>query len=169
MHIESSLEASRMQKGSIKDAKRCEMAKVDLQAALKAMEPDTKAAQMRSVMPIIEAQLRAGVKQQAILDVLKSQGIELNMPTFKNYLYRYRKSLKAGMQTAEPARAETPRRVEKEPISVSYDTENDTDTEPTNTVPVAPSALSKIMNPGDDVNASEMARYESAGKKRRKP
>jgi hypothetical protein len=143
------------------------MAKVDLQAALKAMEPDTKAAQMRSVMPIIEAQLKAGVKQQAILDVLKNQGIELNMPTFKNYLYRYRKSLKNGMQTTEPASGMTTTPIEKEPVSVSYETEPET--EPTSTVPVAPSALSKIMNPGDDVNASEMARYESAGKKRRKP
>jgi hypothetical protein len=33
---------------------------------------------------------------------------------------------------------------------------------------MAPSELSKIMNPGDDVNASELARYESAGRSRRK-
>lgn len=148
------------------------MARLDLAAALKAVEPETKAAQIRQVMPIIEQQLKAGVRRQAILDVLKEQGIEIGMETLKSYLYRYRKALKAeGKSDAvdvpkQPAMEAQPQvQLEPKPESVSYDSDKDNQQQP---APMAPSELSKIMNPGDDVNASELARYESAGRSRRK-
>lgn len=148
------------------------MARLDLATALKAVEPETKAAQIRQVMPIIEQQLKAGVRRQAILDVLKEQGIEIGMETLKSYLYRYRKALKEeGKSDAvdvpkQPAMEAQPQ-VQPEPKteSVSYDSDKDDKQQP---APMAPSELSKIMNPGDDVNASELARYESAGRSRRK-
>ncbi len=148
------------------------MARLDLATALKAVEPETKAAQIRQVMPIIEQQLKAGVRRQAILDVLKEQGIEIGMETLKSYLYRYRKALKAeGKSDAvdvpkQPAMEAQPQ-VQPEPKteSVSCDSDKDDKQQP---APMAPSELSKIMNPGDDVNASELARYESAGRSRRK-
>ena len=148
------------------------MARLDLATALKAVEPETKAAQIRQVMPIIEQQLKAGVRRQAILDVLKEQGIEIGMETLKSYLYRYRKALKAEGKTdavdvpKQPAMEAQPQ-VQPEPKteSVSYDSDKDDKQQP---APMAPSELSKIMNPGDDVNASELARYESAGRSRRK-
>ncbi|MNF93262.1 hypothetical protein D3C84_759320 [compost metagenome] len=148
------------------------MARLDLAAALKAVEPETKAAQIRQVMPIIEQQLKAGVRRQAILDVLKEQGIEIGMETLKSYLYRYRKALKAERKSdavdvpKQPAMEAQPQ-VQPEPKteSVSYDSDKDDKQQP---APMAPSELSKIMNPGDDVNASELARYESAGRSRRK-
>ncbi|QCY09343.1 TraD protein [Pseudomonas sp. MPC6] len=146
------------------------MARLDLVTALKAVEPETKAAQIRQVMPIIEQQLKAGVRRQAILDVLKEQGIEIGMETLKSYLYRYRKALKAegksdAVDVPKPPAMEAQPQVQPEPKteSVSYDADKD-DQQP----PIAPSELSKIMNPGDDVNASELARYESAGRSRRK-
>ena len=148
------------------------MARLDLAAALKAVEPETKAAQIRQVMPIIEQQLKAGVRRQAILDVLKEQGIEIGMETLKSYLYRYRKALKAEgksdeMDVPKPPAMEAQPQVQPEPktVSVSYGTDKDDQQQP---APMAPSELSKIMNPGDDVNASELARYESAGRSRRK-
>ncbi|MGY2353991.1 hypothetical protein ACW9H6_22160 [Pseudomonas sp. SDO528_S397] len=148
------------------------MARLDLAAALKAVEPETKAAQIRQVMPIIEQQLKAGVRRQAILNVLKEQGIEIGMETLKSYLYRYRKALKAeGKSDAvdvpkQPAMEAQPQvQLEPKPESVSYDSDKDNQQQP---APMAPSELSKIMNPGDDVNASELARYESAGRSRRK-
>ena len=148
------------------------MARLDLAAALKAVEPETKAAQIRQVMPIIEQQLKAGVRRQAILDVLKEQGIEIGMETLKSYLYRYRKALKAGGKSdavdvpKQPAMEAQPQvQLEPKPESVSYDSDKDNQQQP---APMAPSELSKIMNPGDDVNASELARYESAGRSRRK-
>lgn len=147
------------------------MARLDLVTALKAVEPETKAAQIRQVMPIIEQQLKAGVRRQAILDVLKEQGIEIGMETLKSYLYRYRKALKAegksdAVDVPKPPAMEAQPQVQPEPKteSISYDTDKDDQQQP----PMAPSELSKIMNPGDDVNASELARYESAGRSRRK-
>ncbi len=147
------------------------MARLDLATALKAVEPETKAAQIRQVMPIIEQQLKAGVRRQAILDVLKEQGIEIGMETLKSYLYRYRKALKAegksdAVDVPKPPAMEAQPQVQPEPKteSISYDTDKDDQQQP----PMAPSELSKIMNPGDDVNASELARYESAGRSRRK-
>lgn len=148
------------------------MARLDLVTALKAVEPETKAAQIRQVMPIIEQQLKAGVRRQAILDVLKEQGIEIGMETLKSYLYRYRKSLKAegksdAVDVPKPPVMEAQPQVQPEPKTepVSYDTDKDDQQQQP---PMAPSELSKIMNPGDDVNASELARYESAGRSRRK-
>ena len=148
------------------------MARLDLATALKAVEPETKAAQIRQVMPIIEQQLKAGVRRQAILDVLKEQGIEIGMETLKSYLYRYRKALKAegksdAVDVSKPPAMEAQPQVQPEPKteSISYDSDKDDQQQP---APMAPSELSKIMNPGDDVNASELARYESAGRSRRK-
>lgn len=145
------------------------MAKLDLATALQAVEPVTKAAQIRQVMPIIEQQLKAGVRRQAILDVLKEQGIEISMETLKSYLYRYRKSVKAG-EVKAPAdvpssqtAASVPEAPAEKPGSVSYDAEPQD-----SPAPMAPNELSKIMNPGDDVNASELARYESASPSRRR-
>lgn len=147
------------------------MAKLDLATALQAVEPETKAAQLRQVMPIIEAQLKAGVRRQAILDVLKAQGIEVSMETFKSYLYRYRKSLKQeGNKPSEPREpvAQQAPQIGNEPQSEACVTGLKTD--PAQRAPIGPSELGKIMNPGDEANASEMARYENAGKRqRRKP
>lgn len=145
------------------------MAKLDLATALQAVEPETKAAQIRQVMPIIEQQLKAGVRRQAILNVLKEQGIEISMETLKSYLYRYRKSVKAGTVEApanvpsSQSAAVVPEATAEKPES--YDTKTESQDLP---APMAPNELSKIMNPGDDVNASELARYESASPSRRR-
>lgn len=147
------------------------MAKLDLATALQAVEPETKAAQIRQVMPIIEQQLKAGVRRQAILNVLKEQGIEISMETLKSYLYRYRKSVKAGTVEASAnvpssqSAAVVPEATAEKPKIVSYDTKTESQDLP---APMAPNELSKIMNPGDDVNASELARYESASPSRRR-
>ena len=147
------------------------MAKLDLATALQAVEPETKAAQIRQVMPIIEQQLKAGVRRQAILDVLKAQGIEISMETLKSYLYRYRKSVKAGTVEApanvpnSQSAAVVPEATAEKLEIVSYDTKTESQDLP---APMAPNELSKIMNPGDDVNASELARYESASPSRRR-
>ncbi len=149
------------------------MAGKDIEKALMAVEPVTKAAKIRKVMPVIEKQLRAGVRRQAILDVLKEQGIEVSMDTLKSYLYRYRKAQRGNQaKTASPAPVpqhfeEPARQVEPEQEGgVSYDTEpsHDADERPH----VGPAELSRLMNPGDDKNASDLDRYESAARSRRK-
>lgn len=147
------------------------MAKLDIASALQAMKPETKAAQIRQVMPIIERQLKAGVRRKAILNVLKEQGIEITIETLKSYLYRYRKSVKAETSAASarqfelrPAEAVAKASAEL-PNLVSYDTNLESEDPPP---PMAPTELNKIMNPGDDVNASELARYENASPNRRR-
>lgn len=149
----------------------CNMAKLDLATALQAVEPETKAAQIRQVMPIIEQQLKAGVRRKAILDVLKEQGIEITMETLKSYLYRYRKSVKTGTVEAPASQpklesaAAVPKAPAEIPVSVSYDTKPENE-EPS--APMAPNELSKLMNPGDDQNASDLDLYESAARRQKR-
>jgi len=155
------------------------MAGKDIEAALMAVEPVTKAAKIRQVMPVIEKQLKAGVGRQAILDVLKAQGIEVSMDTLKSYLYRYRKAQREnGTTVANPAPApqnpvDVPRPVEPgrqvEPtaeggVSYDIDTSPNADSRPH----VGPAELNRLMNPGDDQNASDLDRYESAARSTRK-
>lgn len=147
------------------------MADKDLTNALMAVGPESKAAKIRQVMPLIEQQLSAGVSRQMILDVLKEQGIELSMETLKSYLYRYRKAQreKADKQpkTASPAPSTQPVIEQAAPEKNGGDT--DSETEVSQTAPLGPSELSKIMNPGDDQNASDLAMYENAGRRKRTP
>ncbi len=149
------------------------MADKDLTNALMAVGPESKAAKIRQVMPLIEQQLSAGVRRQVILDVLKQQGIELSMETLKSYLYRYRKAQRQNPATQSKTTSPVPsmqpvieREAPENEGGVSYDTE--TDSKVSQTAPLGPSELSKIMNPGDDQNASDLAMYESAGRSRRK-
>ncbi|MEZ2726774.1 hypothetical protein ACBQ21_22670 [Pseudomonas putida] len=149
------------------------MAGKDIEAALMAVEPVTKAAKIRQVMPVIEKQLKAGVRRQAILDVLKAQGIEVSMDTLKSYLYRYRKAQRGNSpNVASPAPApitlEEPVRQNEPQLEggVSYDTDPSHDADERSHV--GPAELSRLMNPGDDQNASDLDRYESAARSRRK-
>ncbi|QFG27716.1 TraD protein (plasmid) [Pseudomonas umsongensis] len=146
----------------------------DLTNALMAVGPESKAAKIRQVMPLIEQQLSAGVRRQVILDVLKEQGIELSMETLKSYLYRYRKAQRQKpakqTKTTSPVPSMQPvieREASENDGGVSYDT--DLDSKVSQTVPLGPSELSKIMNPGDDQNATDLAMYENAGRRKRTP
>ncbi|WP_231674477.1 hypothetical protein [Ralstonia pseudosolanacearum] len=67
------------------------MPKSDLTQALTAMEPKTKAAKVREVMPVIEQRIAAGVRIADILKTLQGRGIDLTEATLKSYLYRYRR------------------------------------------------------------------------------
>lgn len=79
------------------------MPKSDLTQALTAIEPKTKAAKVREVMPVIEQRIAAGVRIADILKTLKDSGIDLTEATLKSYLYRYRRKHQAktkGQQSA---------------------------------------------------------------------
>lgn len=150
------------------------MADKDLTNALMAVGPESKAAKIRQVMPLIEQQISAGVRLQVILDVLKQQGVDLSMATLKSYLYRHRQTER---QNPEKTPKPTTPAPSKHPVidgeatmndgGVSYDTE--TESTVSQTAPLGPSELSKIMNPGDDQNASDLAMYENAGRRKRTP
>lgn len=51
----------------------------------------SKAKRVHAMMPDIEAKMAEGVRQEEILEALARAGIELDIQTFRNYLYRYRK------------------------------------------------------------------------------
>lgn len=150
------------------------MADKDLTNALMAVGPESKAAKIRQVMPLIEQQISAGVRLQVILDVLKQQGVDLSMATLKSYLYRYRQTERQKSEkttkTISPVPSMQPvieRGAPENDGGVSYDTE--TDSKVSQATPLGPSELSKIMNPGDDQNASDLAMYENAGRRKRTP
>ncbi|HHW1937432.1 TPA: hypothetical protein ACUUEN_005503 [Pseudomonas aeruginosa] len=151
------------------------MAGKDIEAALMAVEPETKAAKIRQVMPVIERQLKAGVTRRAILEVLKQQGIEVSMDTLKSYLYRHRKAQKEGTPSGQPPVGH----VEHSPAPVAQPTEApateikggvsyDTDKQQDQPMPhLGPAELAKLMNPGDDQNAQDLDKYEQAARNTR--
>lgn len=63
----------------------------------------TLAAKLRTIMPEIDKRVREGVQHQEIIDVLNEQGLDINLNTFRSYLYRYRKKAqKEGLRNPEP-------------------------------------------------------------------
>ena len=69
------------------------------------VEPATKAAKLREVMPEIERKIAAGAHIADIVDALNSNGFDITLATLKSYLYRFRK---AARQSAPHDRAGVP-------------------------------------------------------------
>lgn len=72
----------------------------DVVQALTALEPKTKAAKVREVMPLIEQRISAGVRIVDVLKALRESGIDLTEATLKSYLYRYRQKQHIERETA---------------------------------------------------------------------
>ncbi|ASN11688.1 conjugal transfer protein TraD [Xanthomonas axonopodis pv. khayae] len=143
------------------------MPKSDLTQALTAMEPKTKAAKVREVMPVIEQRIAAGVRIADILKTLKDSGIELTEATLKSYLYRYRK--KQGKPVGRQAQPVAPR-ADNAPAStqsgesVSYET--DSAETPTSRGPISMQELDRLMKPDPAELAERAARYERLAKEK---
>ncbi|WP_286613189.1 hypothetical protein [Variovorax jilinensis] len=54
------------------------------------MEPKTKAARLREILPAITQKIAEGVRVADIVRTLREQGLELSEGTLKNYLSRHR-------------------------------------------------------------------------------
>ncbi|SCK09217.1 hypothetical protein VAR608DRAFT_0321 [Variovorax sp. HW608] len=78
--------------------------KQDLVTAVLALEPQTKAARLRDVLPVIEQKLAEGVRIADIARTLNDGGLELTGGTLKSYLSRYRKrsKVKAPLSHSDP-------------------------------------------------------------------
>ncbi|WP_197343433.1 conjugal transfer protein TraD [Ralstonia pseudosolanacearum] len=144
------------------------MRKTDLTQALTAIEPKTKAAKVREVMPVIEQRIAAGVRIADILKALKDSGIELSEATLKSYLYRYRKKQgRAVGRQAEPVGS----RSDSAPVStqpgesVSYETEPEPST---SSGPVSMQELDRLMKPDPAKQAEDLAHYERLAKQHRR-
>lgn len=67
------------------------------------VEPGTKAAKLRDVMPEIERKIAAGARIADIVEALNDNGLDLTLATLKSYLYRFRRTAR---QSGTPDRTE---------------------------------------------------------------
>lgn len=58
---------------------------------LEALQPKSKAARLRGLMPVIERKLAEGVGAAQIAEALTQEGLSLTPEMLRNYVYRYRK------------------------------------------------------------------------------
>ncbi|AKK24981.1 hypothetical protein [Pandoraea oxalativorans] len=128
------------------------MTKTDAQQAIEQTAPTTKAAQLRDVMPEIEAKLAAGVRLGTIHQALNDAGFELTFQTLKTYLYRYRKQHRA--RTAERLAVPGDPRSE---ASVSHATDAGP---PRPREPLSVQEIDRLMKPDPAELAERIARYE---------
>lgn len=160
------------------------MKRVELEQALEAIEPRSKAARVREVMPVIERKLAAGVLLADILAVLKTAGLEMSPATLRSYLYQFRKArakAESALPTAPASGAASVSSVSCEPSAASPHppTPASMPARPADTsgTPVeSPSAgdarralsaaeLTRLMRPDPEQEMQDMARYEQIGKK----
>ncbi|MDH4910108.1 conjugal transfer protein TraD (plasmid) [Xanthomonas axonopodis pv. ricini] len=143
------------------------MPKSDLTQALTAIEPKTKAAKVREVMPVIEQRIAAGVRIADILKTLKDSGIDLTEATLKSYLYRYRKKHQAktkGQQSASRTVGMPAPPQPGESESVSHETDSPETSTPRG--PISMQELDRLMKPDPEEQAKDIARYERLAKEK---
>ncbi|MGZ9709270.1 hypothetical protein ACXX82_00315 [Glaciimonas sp. GNP009] len=125
---------------------------MDIKDALTKLQPTTKAARLRALLPDIERQLAAGVQLKAIQAALHSGGLELTLATLKTYVYRFRQAAHhpaigvTNVVVASPASTQEP--VTDQPVSVQD--------------------LARLMQPDAQQEATDIAHYERIAKQQRK-
>jgi len=77
----------------------------DFKSLLDAIPGRTVAARLRRMMPDIDRRVREGIQHEEIISTLNANGFNLNLNTFRSYLYRYRKTLQALEGAASPSGA----------------------------------------------------------------
>src|SRR5664279_1405826 len=73
-----------------------------LEDALQQLKINCKAKRLQPLWPAIEAKRAEGVSHTEILRLLNEIGFQLTVPTYKSYLYRYRKRHRATGQQHAP-------------------------------------------------------------------
>lgn len=151
----------------------------DVVQALTALEPKTKAAKVREVMPLIEQRLSAGVRIVDVLKALRANGIDLTEATLKSYLYRYRQKQQVEQETTGqklPANVQQPSVTE--PVSQRHYSDSpsisDSDLSTDSTShghphgPMSMQELDRLMKPDPAEQAEKLARYERLAKQQRR-
>ncbi|MDR5784571.1 conjugal transfer protein TraD [Caballeronia sp. LZ065] len=156
----------------------------DVVQALTALEPKTKAAKVREVMPLIEQRISAGVRIVDVLRALRANGIDLTEATLKSYLYRYRQKQQVEQDSAGqklPANVQQPhvqqssateavsQRHYSDSSSIS-DSDLSTHASPHGPPhePMSMQELDRLMKPDPDEQAEKLARYERLAKQQRR-
>lgn len=137
------------------------MEKIDIKRTLSNIQPTTKAARLRGLLPEIELKLASGVQLKEIQAALQSGGLEFTLSTLKTYLYRFRKegshhpaTVIAKVLATSPA---TPL-----PADIEHNAEDVT------AAPVSPHDLARLMKPDAQQEAADIANYERIAKQQRK-
>lgn len=140
------------------------MAKRDMQRAMDAiaaLEPRTKSAQLRGLIPEIERKLEEGAALSEIHLALAESGLELTFQTLKTYLYRHRKRVKKKSRSDRPPKADlaevagTLRQDEFENAGEALGPE----------LPKSIQDLDRLMRPDPVAQAQELAHYERLARK----
>ena len=157
------------------------MPRQNLIETLTALEPKTKAAKVREVMPVIEQRLAAGVRIADILKALSNGGIELTEATLKSYLYRYRRK-HGRAETARPPAQPGARQtgvshsdaalggdsLTPRPAALPPSNEADSSNTPLARGPISMQELDRLMKPDPAEQAEKLARYERLAKQQRR-
>ncbi|WP_044044174.1 hypothetical protein [Caballeronia insecticola] len=147
----------------------------DVMQALTALEPKTKAAKVREVMPLIEQRISAGVRIADILKALRESGIDLTEATMKNYLYRYRQKQQVERETTgQKIQSNAKHASATDPVSQRHysDSSSITDSDSSAQVashrPISMQELDRLMKPDPAEQAEKLARYERLAKQQRR-
>ncbi|MBC8641982.1 conjugal transfer protein TraD [Caballeronia sp. EK] len=147
----------------------------DVMQALSALEPKTKAAKVREVMPLIETRISAGVRIADILKALRESGIDLTEATLKSYLYRYRQKQQVERETTRQEIQSTALHSSAtESVSQQHypDSSSITDSDSSEHVashgPISMHELDRLMKPDPAEQAEKLARYERLAKQQRR-
>ncbi|WP_250469947.1 MULTISPECIES: conjugal transfer protein TraD [unclassified Caballeronia] len=151
----------------------------DVVQALTALEPKTKAAKVREVMPLIEQRLSAGVRIVDVLKALRANGIDLTEATLKSYLYRYRQKQQVEQETAgqklpanvqhSSATGSVSQRHYSDSSSISdSDLSTDSVSHEASQGPISMQELDRLMKPDPAEQAEKLARYERLAKQQRR-
>ncbi|WP_175983216.1 conjugal transfer protein TraD [Caballeronia zhejiangensis] len=143
--------------------------------ALTALEPKTKAAKVREVMPLIEQRISAGVRIADILKALRESGIDLTEATLKSYLYRYRQQQQVERETTgKKIQCNAQHSSATDPVSQRHHSHSSSITAPDSSEhaalhgPISMQELDRLMKPDPTEQAEKLARYERLAKQQRR-
>ncbi|MGZ5198250.1 MAG: conjugal transfer protein TraD [Telluria sp.] len=135
-----------------------------IKQALAEMQPRSKAAKVRQLLPLIEQKIDEGVSMRAILEVLNEGGMDLTENTLKSSLYRARKKQPKGRSNSSTSLAQ--------PRAVGVDDTHFSAPQPglgaAVGAPISPLQLEKVMKPDPVQQAAELAHYETIAKHQRR-
>ncbi len=134
-----------------------------LKQTLEAASPTTKVGRLRSVMPLLQAKLDAGVRLAVLVEIINAHGIEISKGTLQNYLHRYRKKAQDAAKPTASAAAGCAISTSGAPCSAPIAT-GETHCQPRPPALRAESLslqeLHHVMHPNPDEQAMEIQYYE---------
>ena len=84
------------------DAGSVETAEAALDRLAARLRPPSISAQIRRLLPKIEAAIEAGATHEQIVETLRKSGIDISLNTFRSTLYRARKKVSKASRTKNP-------------------------------------------------------------------